>query len=70
MYHKTNFGNFSVYLEPFSDLMGFIPEEGDHHEAMQWDTEWDEESWEEFVSMAESMKEYAEEELEDWRVYY
>jgi hypothetical protein len=69
MFHITNFGSFSGGLSRYADLNSYIPEAGDDHDAMSWDsqTEWDDDSWNEFVDEAVAATEDAEKALAEWR---
>lgn len=68
-FHYTNFGSFGENLKHFADLRGFVPEEGDSHEDMEWDamTEWDDDSWDEHVADAVAATEAAQKAVNEWR---
>jgi hypothetical protein len=67
MFHYSNFGSFSGELARFADLRGYVPQEGNRHESMEWDalTKWDDESWAEFVAAAVDATERATAQIEE-----
>ena len=69
MYHITNLGNRSNVVQQYADLDGYVPEAGDDHADMTWDsaTEWDDDSWADFVSSAIEATESAVESIESFR---
>ena len=68
-YHLTNLGQAAIHVSRFADLDGYIPEPGDSHADMRWDSmvEWDDDSWDAFVSEAAEATKVAEREIDAWR---
>ncbi len=52
-----------------ASLNGFVPEAGDSHEDMEWDamTDWDDNSWDDFVAEAVAATKAAQKELSAWQ---
>jgi hypothetical protein len=68
-FHITKLGSFGRRLSRFADLDGYVPEEGDTPEDMHWEggIEWDEESWDDYVTEAVAATEEAKKALRDWQ---
>ena len=66
-FHKSNLGLFGESLP--CDIRGYVPEGGDDWQNFTWDgmTDWDSESWEEFVESAVNATEAAESALAEWQ---
>ena len=69
MFHHSELGSYGDALRPYADLGGYVPEEGDHWEDLDWDAldEWDEDSWKDFVANAIEVASRQKAELERWR---
>lgn len=62
MYHITNFGGFAQQIARYADIDGFVPEAGDAHEDMRWDSSgpgWDDDQWADYVDEAVAATEKA-----------
>ena len=68
-YHVSNYGSFAGDLRRFADLDGYVPEPGDSHDDLDWDsaTEWTDDAWREHVAGAETARKAAAAELAAWR---
>lgn len=67
MFHKSNLGRFGINLP--SDIDGYVPEDGDEMGLFFFDgaTEFNDESWDEFVEKAVAETKAANEKLEAWQ---
>lgn len=67
MVHVSNYGFFGEKLKPFTDLNGYIPEEGDKPEDGTWADRFTPTEWKEFLAKATAAKEKATTALDEWR---
>ena len=70
MYHINNLGSFAGHVSRFADIDGFVPQEGDEHEDMRWDSAgpgWDDDQWADHVDEAVEATEEAEIAIGEWR---